>query len=418
LQIYEKKQQQFLLRSKYYSEKYVFVILLHIMSDTQLKVLFLSSWYPTKDNPTMGNFVQKHAEAVALFAKVTVLHVCFSKDTSSRKEMISAQEDNLNSHIVYLKKSRLQIPVIREIIKLLRIVRAYYSAYKSIYQNDKPDIIHANILIPVGLIAYLFFKTKKIPYIITEHWTGYLPGDPNKPGRSMFFFRYFANKASTICPVTQNLADGLRSFHIRNTFKVIPNVVDTFVFNEKGRIKNNSVKHILHISSLLDVQKNFSGILMALQLLKQGGKDFILEVISDGDFEQYTENIEALGLNDSIIFHGRKNTSEVATLMKHCDLLLLFSKYENFPCVIPEAWASGLPVISTDVGGIAEYLIDDNGVLLEVFNIKELAHKLENIFEHPDQFDAQKIREYAVRHFSYDVVGSQFINLYQLVLKR
>jgi glycosyltransferase involved in cell wall biosynthesis len=386
------------------------------MSVSPYKVLFLSSWYPTRDNPTMGNFVEKHAEAVALCAKVTVLHVCFSKDLNVSREIVTEEKNNITSHIVYLKKGRIKIPVIREIIKLWRIIRAYQQAYKQIFKDEGPDIVHANILIPVGLIAYLFFKTKKIPYIITEHWTGYLPGDPNKPGRSMIFFRHFANKARFLTPVTDNLGKAIQSFGIKNNFRVVPNVVDTEVFKEKVN-KTKRRKHILHVSSLLDVQKNFSGILLALGKLKTKGIDFIVEVISDGDFEQYKKTIDSMNLSENIIFHGKKNTKEVADIMQQCDLLLLFSNYENFPCVIPEAWSCGLPVLSTNVGGISEYMNEENGILIEPNDMDALGGKLEIMLTAMDTFDSHKIRNFAVDHFSYKVIGSQFIDIYHQALK-
>jgi L-malate glycosyltransferase len=386
------------------------------MVPSNYNVLFLSSWYPTRDNPTMGNFVQKHAEAVALFATVTVLHVCFSKDITKDKEIVTEEKNNLTTHIVYIKKTRVQIPFFREVLKLWKIIRAYQQAYKQLFRNKKPDIVHVNVLIPVGLIAYLFFKTKGVPYIITEHWTGYLPGDPNKPGRSMIFFRHFANKAACIAPVTDNLAKALKSFGIRNNFSVVPNVVDTDLF--AGKEKNvDGKKHILHISSLLDVQKNFSGILVALGKLKDRYSDFVLEVISDGDFEQYHNKIERLNLTENIIFHGKNTTKEVADLMKQCDMFLLFSNYENFPCVIPEAWSCGLPVLSSDVGGIAEYMNESNGVLIEPRDVDSLAEKLEFMLNSLGKFDKQKIRDFAVNHFNYSVIGSQFIEIYNKALK-
>ncbi len=364
----------------------------------------------------MGNFVQKHAEAVSLYAKVTVLHVSFSNDITKKKEHITEENNNFTSHIVYLKKIGFKIPLLRDAVKLWKIIRAYRHAYKQIYGNNRPDIVHANILIPVGLIAYLFFKTKKIPYIITEHWTGYLPGDPNKPGRSMFFFRHFANKARCLTPVTDNLAKAMQTFGIKNNFSTVPNVVDTAAFNRKENTTEGK-KHILHISSLLDVQKNFSGILVALGKLKCQGTNFVLEVISDGDFDQYARKIDTLDLGGNIIFHGRKDTQQVASIMKRCDLLLLFSNYENFPCVIPEAWSCGLPVLSTHVGGIAEHLNAENGILIEPHDIDALGNELEKMLATPDKFDSRKIRDYAVDHFSYKVIGSQFISIYNKVLK-
>ena len=364
----------------------------------------------------MGNFVQKHAEAVALFAKVTLIHVCFTDKISAKEETVIEQIDQLTSCIIYIKKTQNNIPVIRDVVRLCKIIRAYRFGYKQMFRNEAPDIIHANILIPIGLIAYLFSKIKKIPYIITEHWTGYLPGDPNKPGHGMLFYRYFAKKAACIAPVTQNLAKAMQSFGIRNQYSVIPNVVDTAVFTMKEP-STDSRKHLLHVSSLLDEHKNFSGMLLAVKHVKESGHDCVLEVISDGDFEQYHKKIEDLGLSGNIIFHGKKTTAEVAGIMKHCDVLLLFSNYENFPCVIPEAWACGLPVLSSNVGGISEFVNKTNGAMTEAKNIRSFSRKLDDMLHKLDKFDKRKIRDYAMDNFSYQVIGSQYIDLYKKVLK-
>ena len=156
---------------------------------------------------------------------------------------------------------------------------------------------------------------------------------------------------------------------------------------------------------------------MALGKLKVKGIDFMLDVVSDGDFEQYLKKIETLDLEANVIFHGKKNTSEVASIMRHCDFLLLFSNFENFPCVIPEAWSCGLPVLSTNVGGIAEFMNIENGILIEPDDTETLGNELEKMLTAHYTFDSQKIRDFAVDHFSYKVIGSQFIDIYQQALK-
>jgi glycosyltransferase involved in cell wall biosynthesis len=70
---------------------------------------------------------------------------------------------------------------------------------------------------------------------------------------------------------------------------------------------------------------------------------------------------ERRGISSRVTFAGRKTPREIATLMNAADLLALPSRNEGVPNVILEAFASGLPVVASRVGGIPEVL--DNEVL-------------------------------------------------------
>ncbi len=387
------------------------------MGQQKLKVLFISSWFPNKVNPTLGNFVEKHAEAVSLYADVNVLYVCFDALLASKQSYVFEKHHNLNVHIIYLRKFKINLPLIASFVKLCTIIKAYHFGFNQIYKNDKPDIVHANILIPIGIIAYYLKLIYKIPYIITEHWTGYLPQDANKPTWTLFFYRYFAKKAGALTPVTRSLAKAMQDFNITGDYKVIPNVVETNLFKKK-ELTSDTIKHIIHISSLDDEQKNFSGILLAIQKIAKQRSDFILEIISDGDFQQYQSKIERLGIADKIIYHGKKNTAEVAAILAQCDFLLLFSNYENLPCVIAEAMSCGLAVLTTDVGGIAEHINENNGILIEAKNSVMLISAILLMLSNCRNYDATKIRAYAENHFSYNVIGKEYINVYQSVLNK
>ena len=387
------------------------------MEQEKLKVLFISSWFPNKVNPTLGNFVEKHAEAVSLYADVAVLYVCFDDLLTSKQSYVYEKHHKLDVHIVYLRKIKTNLPFIASLVKLFRIIKAYYYGFHQIYKKEKPDIVHANVLIPIGLIAYCLKLIYHIPYIITEHWTGYLPQDANKPTWTLFFYRYFAKNAGALTPVTLSLAKAMQDFNIIGNYKVIPNVVETNLFKKK-ELTSDTIKHIIHISSLVDEQKNISGILLAIHELAKHRDDFVLEIISDGDFKQYQAIIERLGIADKIIYHGKKNTDEVAVILAHCDFLLLYSNYENFPCVIAEAMSCGLAVLSTDVGGIAEHINENNGILIEAHNSEMLISALMLMLSNCSNYNATKIRAYAENYFSYPIIGKQYIEVYQTVLNK
>jgi glycosyltransferase involved in cell wall biosynthesis len=104
--------------------------------------------------------------------------------------------------------------------------------------------------------------------------------------------------------------------------------------------------------------------------------------------------------------------------MQSTDALVLFSRKENFPCVIAEAWASGVPVISTDVGGISEHLVVDSGrgFLIESENETGLRDAILSLGDGAE-FNSDEIRKYATKHFSVEAISEAFDKVYREALK-
>jgi glycosyltransferase involved in cell wall biosynthesis len=74
--------------------------------------------------------------------------------------------------------------------------------------------------------------------------------------------------------------------------------------------------------------------------------------------------------------------------------------------------SSGVPVISTDVGGIKEFLKPEHGVLIPSGDEKELLDSINQILDHPERFNTTEIREYALSTFSNEKVGKLFSDIY------
>ena len=96
--------------------------------------------------------------------------------------------------------------------------------------------------------------------------------------------------------------------------------------------------------------------------------------------------------------------SDVAIYMQAAHALLMFSKWENQPCVILEALAVGLPVISSAVGGIEEELNESNGILVDSENVSQLANAMENMLLNYKQYDrnliSQNAKKYSFTNFA------------------
>ena len=104
--------------------------------------------------------------------------------------------------------------------------------------------------------------------------------------------------------------------------------------------------------------------------------------------------------------------------MKDADGFFMFSNYENLPCVIAEALACGLPVLSSDVGGISEHINDSNGLLVQAGDEEALLSAFNSLLNNlkEKKYKPEDLRDYAIKHFSYMEVSKKFHEIYTAVL--
>jgi len=98
--------------------------------------------------------------------------------------------------------------------------------------------------------------------------------------------------------------------------------------------------------------------------------------------------------------------------VQNSDVFLLFSNYENLPCVILEAFACGTKVIATDVGGTNEYFPKDYGFLIPSKNETELLNSLIKIEGEGQNLLKKEMHQYAKTNFSKETICDAFSKLY------
>jgi glycosyltransferase involved in cell wall biosynthesis len=104
--------------------------------------------------------------------------------------------------------------------------------------------------------------------------------------------------------------------------------------------------------------------------------------------------------------------------MKKASALVLFSFYENLPCVILESLCCGLPVIATRVGGVPEIIQDDNGLLVDAGNEQQLLQAMKTMIEKEEAYDRKKISDAATARYAYEKVGKVIFNIYHSMPSR
>ncbi len=375
----------------------------------KIKVLFLSSWFPNRIYPANGDFVERHAQAVALYNEVAVLYV--QADSGMKKTRFEFHEKDTGIYqlIIYFKK--IDIPIFSKAINGIIYLYSYFHGYKIISKKfGKPDIIHASVIYPIIIIAYLLKLIFRIPFVITEHWTIYLSDKiPSKK-----ISRFLAHKAGKLMPVSHDLEKALLKHGFFGNYRVVPNVVDISRFTLKK--SSPDPFKILHVSSMKEEQKNISGIIRTAARLAKLRENFRIDFVGSYSSEQLEKSKETGLLNRFVYFHGEKNHDEIPAFMEQADIFLLFSNYENQPCVIAEAFSCGLPVISTKVGGIHEHVSEKTGILLEAGNENALLDRYINLMENYSKFNNDFIHRYAAENFSMEKVGKEFDDIYNEVL--
>ena len=417
------------------------------MNKERKHIVFLARWYPHRYDPMFGLFVQRHAESAALFNDITVIYcqqttdngqqtgrdvstapiinkqdVDDASDNKSKFEIVRTLENNVDTIRVYYKKPK---------NKILSLIRFYRANMKALKLCKKPDLIHVHILTRLGVIAWIQKLLHKTPYIITEHWSRYLPGNDFGGFLRKMFTKIVVRNAETVTTVTENLAIAMKNHGLKNDkYVVLPNVVNLDMFHitpkctdainrvhtnrvHTNRVHTNRVPKIIHISCFEDKSKNISGLLESLKIIEEKGIDFQCTLIGEGmDLELMKEKAKNLQLINKVSFTGLMEGQKLADELSSGDFLVLSSNYENMPVVILEALASGLPVVSTNVGGIKEMIDDTKGILVEPRNQEALAEAMIKMIETHKNYDANYLRNSVIEKYGYESVGKFLSKLY------
>ena len=375
------------------------------MNKERKHIVFLARWYPHRYDPMFGLFVQRHAEAAALFNDITVVycHAC-ERLQANKFEIVRTNENNVDTIHVYYKKPK---------NKILSLIRFYRANMKALKLCKKTDLIHVHILTRLGVIAWIQKKLHKTPYIITEHWSRYLPGNDFGGFLRKLFTKIVVRNAETVTTVTENLAIAMKKHGLKNdNYVVLPNVVNLDMFHISKR--NNNPCKIIHISCFEDKSKNISGLLESLKIIDDKGIDFQCTLIGEGmDLDLMKEKAKELQLINKVSFTGLLQGQTLADELSSGDFLVLSSNYENMPVVILEALASGLPVVSTNVGGIKEMIDDTKGILVEPRNKEALAEAMIKMIETHKNYDANYLRNSVIEKYGYENVGRFLSRLYK-----
>lgn len=379
--------------------------------------LWLPSWYPNSLSPYDGDFIQRHAKAASIHNTIVVLYV--KKDasglmTTKTKRVVNEQE-NITEIIIYYKAPKTGFTFVDKAISFFRFNNLYFKSLRNIVrQLGKPILLHVHVLVDVALPAVWFSWKYKIPFIISEHWGGFLSSNQMAFDDLFYLKKYFIRlgfrKSKAVVAVSNQLGNSIKHRFGIPSYKTIPNVVDTAIFYPSKK-SDNRIPTFIHVSNGTD-QKNVLLIIEALGIIKKEGISFLLQLVIP-NHEKYTECLAQHNIVDCVELLKEAPQDNIAEYMRNADALLLYSNYETFGCVVIEANACGIPAILSRLDVFAEYSIENETVLYaERKSPQQLAQTIIQFIKYKNIFHKTNISHRTHRLFSFSAISKQFDDLY------
>ncbi|WP_431242296.1 N-acetyl-alpha-D-glucosaminyl L-malate synthase BshA [Flavobacterium sp. P21] len=246
----------------------------------------------------------------------------------------------------------------------------------------KIEVLHVHYAIPHAYAGYMAKQMLKneginLPMITTLHGT-----DITLVGNHPFYkpaVTFSINKSDYVTSVSQSLKDDtLKLFKIKNKIKVIPNFIelDKVVKDPDAPchryvMAKANERIVTHISNFRKVKRIPDIIKIFYNIQKEMPAKLMM--VGDGPEKEKAEVLcMELGIYDKVIFFG--NSNEIDKILCMTDLFLLPSETESFGLAALEAMALGVPVISSNSGGLPEVNFDGvSGYLSNVGDVEQMA---------------------------------------------
>ena len=289
------------------------------------------------------------------------------------------------------------------------------------------EVLHVHYAIPHAYAGYMAKQMLKeegidLPIVTTLHGTDItLVGNhPHyKPAVT-----FSINKSDKVTSVSQSLKDDtLRLFNIKNQIEVIPNFIEVNNLKAENISCKRSVmakpeeRIITHISNFRKV-KNIPDVIKIFNKIQKQIPAKLM-MVGDGPEKRKAEELcEKYDIADKVIFFG--NSNEVNQILSYTDLFLLPSETESFGLAALEAMACGVPVVSSNTGGLPE--VNENGYsgfLSDVGNVKEMAKNALIILSDDKVLNSFKKNAFErAKEFSIEKIVPLYEELYKSALKR
>ena len=361
-------------------------------------ILWLTYWYPDKENPVRGNFIRAQWKAArSVGCEVELLFVDIAK---GKKIMEVNWTRGSEGEIILKVRSRVWKTIYHTPIWAAKLITRKWADKTGL---EHPMAIHANVVFPAGLLAEQLGRRWNIPYIISEHWS-----KAGKWTRHKLFgkkVRSSYEEAKAILPVSNHLSEELQirlPKILKENFITIPNAIDinSFKYLKRKLEPEKKIIKILGVASLISsnaLVKRVDFSIEALAILKRKHPKIIwnyTHVGSGSRLKILQDYAKGLGVDQNIHWIGSLDSKRLYQEYCKADIFLQPSKSETFGIVVLEAIETGLSVIASDIPAFKSCVNKKTGIRVEL-NPNSIAEGLEALWKSPivvpkDVLDSKK----------------------------
>jgi L-malate glycosyltransferase len=296
----------------------------------------------------------------------------------------------------------------------------------SVIKKEKLDLLHVHYAIPHASAAYttkqiLAAEGIHIPFITTLHGT-----DITLLGKDPSFLpaiTFSINQSDAVTAVSESLKrETYEYFKITKEIHVIPNFIDVDLYShtpakcQKNKYAPNGEKILTHISNFRKVKRIDDVIRIFESVQKQINAKLLM--VGDGPEREVAEGmVEEMGIRDKVLFLGKITSPE--RILCISDLFLLPSETESFGLAALEAMAAGVPVISSNTGGIPEVNVHNvTGMLSNVGDVYDMAKNCVIVLRDEAKMALMKTNaRIQAEKFKIEYILPMYEELYQEVVK-
>ena len=274
----------------------------------------------------------------------------------------------------------------------------------------KPDIIHAHNIKK----AYVYLSARKAGLnriVYTVHNMAWQ--EQNAIGGA---FSYVMFHSGSMVPVglSPKVTSSIKMrYHLKNV-PTIYNGSDLSRFRKKTNYNLHDKPCILNIARL-DAQKNHKRLIEAFMIVSRTFPDTKLVLVGEGELQHdMKKQVEKVGLSGKVFFEGFQD--DIPGYLEEADIFCLSSDYEGMPMTLIEAMASGMPIVSTNVGGIPDMLRNEHSAILTKTDAAEIAEALTRLLS--DESLRRTLGENAYKaaeKFSHLRMAYNYIKLYRKI---
>ena len=360
-----------------------------------MRVLVLSSTFPSSSQPTRGVFVRERIRRLSKRCEVVVVAPVpwFPLNRWIRRERATVSAVEHQEGLTVYHPRFFSVPRYAKFLDGAFYYLSLLAFTRRLRRTFPFEVIDAHFAFPDGLAATLLAKTFSCPVVVTLRGTivrlsGYRLHRPQ--------LRWVLRRADRVTAVSESLAGVAVGLGLpRERVRVIPNGVDTRTFMPMDRVQARRLaglpedrKILLTVAGIYEGKGQHS-VVEILPALREKYPDLLYVMVGNSrPGEQYrrrlTEAIWRLGLKDHVLVAGPRPHADLARWFSAADVSVLATQSEGWPNVLLESLACGTPAVATRVGGTSEIVRDgQDGILVPFGDTPALGRALDRALDTP-----------------------------------